>query len=202
MQNKGETAQVINAETLAAAALEGREIWTEAKTGRYQVLLFGPETTELDAFDDFINDECARPRIGYFIVDEIHLIYRWGPDFRLVYGTLATMRAQLPEWTVCVGLTATLEPGRETEAVVQAMGFKDSFHFEKRDCERHNVDLIIREVKFPCSGYEFRDLDWLIPPDMTKASDLPKIVIYCETIEMGHRVTQYLRSLLPIHLKN
>jgi superfamily II DNA helicase RecQ len=91
LQNKGETAQVINAETLAAAALEGREIWTEAKTGRYQVLLFGPETTELDAFDDFINDECARPRIGYFIVDEIHLIYQWGPDFRLVYGTLATM---------------------------------------------------------------------------------------------------------------
>jgi Helicase conserved C-terminal domain len=50
-------------------------------------------------------------------------------------------------------------------------------------------------------GYEFHDLDWLIPPDLTKASDLPKRLVYCETIEMGHRLTVYLRSLLPPHLR-
>jgi superfamily II DNA helicase RecQ len=97
LQKKGVSAQAINAETLAAATLEGRDIWAEAKTGKYQILLFSPETTASDEFDDLINDECARPRIGYFVVDEIHLVYEWGPEFRPVYTMLATMRARLPD---------------------------------------------------------------------------------------------------------
>ena len=195
------SAQAINAETLAEAGLAGRDIWAEAKTGMYQILLFSPETTATDEYDAFIHDEVARPRIGYFVIDEIHLVYEWGPEFRPLYQTLFTMRARLPEWTVFVGLTATLEPGRETDAIIKSVGFKANFHFEKRDCERHNVDLIIREIKYPCTGHEFRDLDWLIPPGITKASDLPKQLVYCETIEMGHRLTLYLRSLLPPHLR-
>jgi superfamily II DNA helicase RecQ len=127
-------------------------------------------------------------------------VYQWGPEFRPVYAILATMRARLPEWTVFVGLTATLEPGVETDTVIRSVGFKDSFHFEKRDCERHNVDLIIREIKYPYTGHDFHNLDWLIPVDITRVSDLPKRLLYCETIEMGHRVTMYLRSLLPTHL--
>ena len=63
----------------------------------YQVLLFSPEMTATDEYDAFIHDEVARPRIGYFVVDEIHLIYEWGPEFRTVYETLFTMRARLPE---------------------------------------------------------------------------------------------------------
>jgi len=68
----------------------------------------------------------------------MHLVYEWGPDFRPLYGLLAAMRARLPEWTVFVGLTATLKPGRETDSVIQLVGFKDSFHFEKRDCGRRH----------------------------------------------------------------
>ena len=154
MQRKGVSAQAINSETLAAAALEGRDIWAEVKTGKYQVVLFSPETTATDEFNELITDECARPRIGYFVVDEIHLVYEWGPEFRPLYAMLATMRARLPEWTVFVGLTATLEPGCETDAVIQSVGFNDSFHFEKRDCECHNVDLIIREIGYPYMAYE------------------------------------------------
>ena len=200
LRKKGVSAQAINAETLAAASLVGRDIWAEAKTGIYQVLLFSPETTATDEYDTFIHDEVVQPQIGYFVVDEIHLVYEWAPKFRTLYKTLFTMRAQLPEWTVFVGLTATLEPGLETDMVIRSVGFKSNFHFEKRDCERRNIDLIIREIKYHCTGYEFHDLDWLIPPDLTKASDLPKRLVYCETIKMGHRLTVYLRSLLPPHL--
>ena len=45
----------------------------------YQVLLFSPEMTATDEYDAFIHDEVTRLRIGYFIIDEIHLIYEWGP---------------------------------------------------------------------------------------------------------------------------
>ena len=38
LQKKGVSTQAINAETLMAASLVGRDIWAEAKTGMYQVL--------------------------------------------------------------------------------------------------------------------------------------------------------------------
>ena len=58
------TAQVINSETLAAATLEGQDLWSEAKTGAHQIMLFGPETTLLDEWDDFVNGPSARSWIG------------------------------------------------------------------------------------------------------------------------------------------
>ncbi|KAF7983684.1 hypothetical protein HWV62_19595 [Athelia sp. TMB] len=202
LENKGVSALVINSESLARASLKGRDLWAEARTGRYQMVLCGPETTvKNEAFDAFIEDPETRTRLGCLIIDEIHLIYAWGPDFRKSFGTLGSLRARLPEHTVLVGLTATLEPGRETEAVIQSACFKSTYHFERRDCERRNVEIIFREIKYNVSGYEFRDLDWLIDRGLLKASDILKCIIYCESIELGHRVTLYLRSLLPPHLR-
>ena len=97
-----------------------------------------------------------------------------GPQFLTCLRILTTMRACLPEWTVFVGLTATLEPGVEMDMVMQSVGFRDSFHFEKHYCERHNIDLIIREIKYPYTGHNYRDLDQLISVDITGVSDLPK----------------------------
>ena len=59
LQKKGVSAQAINAETLIAASLVGHDIWAEAKTGMYQVLLFSPETTATDKYDTSIHDEVA-----------------------------------------------------------------------------------------------------------------------------------------------
>jgi superfamily II DNA helicase RecQ len=150
LHSKGVPAQAINAETLAAARLAGRDIWAEGKTWMYQVLLFSPEMTATytDEYDIFIRDKVTRPRISYLVVDEIHLIYEWAWVSH-VYETLFTMRARLPEWTIFVGLTAMLEPGKQTNTIIRLVA---NFHFEKRDGERHNVDFIIREIKYPCTG--------------------------------------------------
>lgn len=61
LQKKGVSAQAINAETLAAASLDGRDIWAEAKTGKYEVLLFSPEMTASDEFNELIHDEHVQP---------------------------------------------------------------------------------------------------------------------------------------------
>jgi hypothetical protein len=51
LQGKGVAAQAINSEALTAAALEGRDIWADSKTGKSEILLLRPETTAADAFD-------------------------------------------------------------------------------------------------------------------------------------------------------
>lgn len=100
----------------------GRDLWAGAKTGKHQILLFSPEYTDSE-LGKFIDDQNARLRIGYFVIDEIHLVYyEWGPEFRPLYETLFTMCARLPDWTVFVGFTAKLEPGHETDSVVDKVG--------------------------------------------------------------------------------
>ena len=68
LQGKGVAAQAINSEALTAAALEGRDIWADSKTGKYEILLLRPETTSADEFDELINNADARPYIGYFAI--------------------------------------------------------------------------------------------------------------------------------------
>lgn len=80
-----------NADTLASAVLEYRDILADAKTGKYRVLLFIPETTSTDKFDDLINDECPWPWIRYFTGLQV------GPRIWLIYPMFVTMRARSPE---------------------------------------------------------------------------------------------------------
>lgn len=51
----------------------------------------------------------------------------------------------------------------------QGARFKSSFPFEKYDCERHNVEFIIREIQCNCSGYVFRDLDRIVLFGLTRS---------------------------------
>ncbi|KAK7026541.1 P-loop containing nucleoside triphosphate hydrolase protein [Favolaschia claudopus] len=81
------------------------------------------------------------------------------------------------------------------------MGFRAGFHLEKQDCERRNVALIVRVIRYTSSGLVFLDLEFLVPPGITKASDVPKYLVFVQSIEQGHRVVNYLRSLLPAHLQ-
>lgn len=151
----------------------------------------------------FILDATVRARLGQFTVDEAHLAVEWGVDFRTAYQDISTMRARLPMHTVFVALSASVEPGRQFESCLTTMGFRQGrYHLEKRDCERHNVALVMRTINYTSSTYEFRDLDWLIPETLTKASDVLKRIVFCQAIELGHRLVIYLRKLLPIHIRH
>lgn len=149
MTVKGITSVVINAEHLAREAEKGRELWAEARSGKFQVIALAPEA----------------------------LVSDWGPDFRDAYEEIWTIRAHAPKDLTVVALSATLEPGRQTERVLSKLGFSEGkYHLDRRDCERHNVNYIFREVS--------------------------KFILFSNTIETGHRIAVYLRSLLPPGLQN
>ncbi|KAJ7259741.1 P-loop containing nucleoside triphosphate hydrolase protein [Mycena rebaudengoi] len=203
MEQKGLTCLAINSETLTAADLPSakRNLWAEAKTGAIRAIFIGPETMKSPEYEDFIANPNVRARLAQFTVDEVHVADEWGVDFRKDFQYISNMRAHLPEHTVFLALSASVEPGRQYDACVKLMGFGPNFHLEKRDCERRNVSMIVRQIEFTHSGHEFRDFDWTIPADLEKASDAPKMLGFCQAIDLGHRLTHYLRTLLPPHLQ-
>ncbi|KAL6300084.1 P-loop containing nucleoside triphosphate hydrolase protein [Sparassis latifolia] len=202
LTTRGLTSAVINADSLTQALRAGRDLWKEARDCQFQVLTFSPETLRTAAFDKLIQDRRFRSRWGVLVTDESHKVDEWGADFRTAYSDIWSLRSRGPEHLVFVALSASVEPGRQMTSILRSLGFRDGYYYlDKRDCERRNVDFIFRTIQYPSSGHEFRDLDWMIPEDMTKASDVEKQVLYCDTIEQGHRVACYLRSLLPPALK-
>ncbi|KAI0055298.1 P-loop containing nucleoside triphosphate hydrolase protein [Artomyces pyxidatus] len=147
LKKRGVHALTLNAETLAAATRDGRQLWEEAKTGQYPVILLAPETLRTDEFGAFILDAGVRARWGTTVVDESHLVVDWGVGFRPLYLDIWSLRARAPPHHVMVALSASVEPGRQMAAIMTALGFdKDRYHLEKRDCERRNVDLIFRVI--------------------------------------------------------
>lgn len=166
------------------------------------MVFFAPEVLKTSAFRKFLGTKAVRSRLALLGVDECHLVDEWGADFRKDYSRIRFVRPWLPPWTSVVCLTATLEPGRQTDSIVRAVGLRPGgFHFEKRDCERQNVDIVVRTVSHTTTTHEFLDLDWLIPADVRKVVDIPKTLLYCEAIDLCKRVAKYLRSLLPQHLR-
>ncbi|KAJ7806318.1 hypothetical protein B0H13DRAFT_1929653 [Mycena leptocephala] len=169
MKKKGLSAIAINSETLTAAALVSltRDLWTEAKTGVHRLIFIGPEMMKTRDYQAFITDKAVRLRLGQFTVDELHVADEWGIEY-------SDHACRLPEHTTFVGLSASIEPGRQFEACVKLMGFNQlEYHLEKQD----------------------------FPPGIMKALDFPKLLIFVQAIDAGHRVVAYLRGLLPPHLR-
>ncbi|KAJ7143536.1 P-loop containing nucleoside triphosphate hydrolase protein, partial [Mycena crocata] len=194
MLKKDIPAMAINSETLTAAAIASppRNLWAEAKTGAWRLILLGPEMMKSKEYQGFITDKNVCSRLGQFTVDELHAADEWGVDFRKDYQDIPTMRARLPNHVVFVGMSASLEPGRQYASCVKLMGFRPNFWLDKGDCERHNVAIFVRPIKYTTSGVEFRDVDWLVPPTITLAADEIKRLVFIQPIDMGHRSTLYL----------
>jgi superfamily II DNA helicase RecQ len=60
-------------------------------------------------------------------------------------------------------------------------------HFIRQSNLRTNIRITYREVTSPVQGRKFPELDWTLDRD-------DAVVIFCRTINLGTRVTQYLRQ--------
>ncbi|KAI0308750.1 hypothetical protein OF83DRAFT_1034932, partial [Amylostereum chailletii] len=189
---KGVKSLVINGDTLSAASLIGCDLWQEAKECRFQVVTLAPESLQSEKFKELIKDDLFCSRWQVLTVDEAHLSNQWGSEFRPLYREIKTIHSHVPHLTL-VALSASVEPGGQTNRILENLGFEDGhFYFDKRDTRRTNVIIKFRDVLFTHTSSIFRDLDWTIPGDMVKATDIPKRLIYFPTIETGHRIVHYL----------
>eukprot|EP00733_Pompholyxophrys_punicea_P001169 Pompholyxophrys_punicea_v1_NODE_521_length_1777_cov_3.376307.p1 type:complete len:208 gc:universal NODE_521_length_1777_cov_3.376307:1414-791(-) len=75
-----------------------------------QLLYLTPEILITSKIIDMLRQLHQQRRLGIFVVDELHLVYEWGLDFREAYLQIGkVIRKTFPDINVC-GLTATLLP--------------------------------------------------------------------------------------------
>jgi superfamily II DNA helicase RecQ len=210
--NKGIHATGLNADTIAAARREGRDIWKECAAGHHQVIICSPEQLGSIEMNELIAQDLFQCRVGLVVVDEVHLIPIWGGkvsgrEFRRAFNAIGDLRSLLRSHTVFLGLSATLMPGKPLEVVQDSLGFKGKrFSFMKLDCERTNLHLVLRRIQYSFSSGTFADLDWLLdglqPPAEQEPWRISKTVVYVDNIMLGFKLVLYLQQLLPLHLQS
>ncbi|MGC9021317.1 MAG: DEAD/DEAH box helicase [Candidatus Methanodesulfokora sp.] len=111
--------------------------------GRYDIVYMTPEQLEKEE----IRRSLEKADINYFVIDEIHTLYKWGRTFRPSYEYLAQyIRRSRKDglWLPLAGFTATL-PSKGLEEVIRALTGDEKFSFEeidlKSDFNRSKLDL-------------------------------------------------------------
>lgn len=106
MQNQIEAAEKMG---LSCDVLNSRvkdrkdDILTALESDELDLILVTPETL----FSDDVQKRLKNIKIGLFVIDEAHCISDWGHDFRLEYGNLKRIIAQLPSNVPILATTAT-----------------------------------------------------------------------------------------------
>ncbi|KAJ6556006.1 P-loop containing nucleoside triphosphate hydrolase protein [Mycena capillaripes] len=105
-------------ETLTEARRNGKDLATEIKECQtFQVICVDPEHLCDKQWRLISEWPVFRSRILFTVVDEVHLINEWGINFRLPFGRIGLfVRGRLPPSTSVVALSATLVPGKDTNA--------------------------------------------------------------------------------------
>ncbi|KAJ3555921.1 hypothetical protein NM688_g2307 [Phlebia brevispora] len=193
----GLRAVAINSQNGALSAEKIRDILA----GVYDVILISPEMVQSRPFVDRLlrNSLFARKVLSIF-VDEVHCISHWGADFRKKYDSIAVVRAFLPSMTPVIAVSATLtrRVRRDIESKLQYPKHRKRFHNAGND--RHNVSIVTRAMQHPMHTYA--DLDFVIPKDITSAEDIPKTLIYADSIDTGNAIIDHLATLLTSRVQD
>jgi len=101
----GVSALAYTSEELATARKKGRQIWKEIASGKWPLVCVDPEHLTDKDWEHVTNADTWRENIAFLCVDEIHLVYEWGSDFRLAFRNIGKFaRSRCPSHMSIFGL--------------------------------------------------------------------------------------------------
>ncbi|KAH9855607.1 P-loop containing nucleoside triphosphate hydrolase protein [Lenzites betulinus] len=169
-------------------------------TGRYQVLVLGPEIIMQE--DGLCAKLWEKPafaaKILYIVFDEAHCITQWA-GFREEYKSLGDLR-RIISGTIPFYMPSATMP------VVVLREVKDAMHLRKghteyilRSNDRPEIGITVHRMQHAASS--FKDLDFLIP-EAFREGDVPppKFLVFFESTKESEAAAAYLRSRLPAAL--
>ncbi len=161
---------------------------------KYQVLCIDPEHLNEKEWQEVVKLDKFWSNIVYVCVEEAHLINEWGASFRPLFKRIGQLICgRVPSSCAVFALTATLQPGKDTASVCQALGFCEGNYFlVRRSNERPNIHFAIETLKHGVNSDVFPQL-------LPYLNSGRKAIIHCSTIDQVYRVYVYLWSMEPDH---
>ncbi|KAJ3816908.1 P-loop containing nucleoside triphosphate hydrolase protein, partial [Lentinula raphanica] len=165
------------------------DLWTRViDDTALDVLLLSPEQLITEEFAKLLKDDSFCIRLYALSIDEIHLLLTWGKSFRKSFQQIGLVRSRLPDNVVMIGLTATMQGGMALKSVCQFLGLRDNeYHLIRRSNQRHDIQMVFREVRSSIEGDSFPELQWILRRKRNT-------VIFCRSILIGYRIHKYLYS--------
>lgn len=207
MQNQIEAAEKIG---LRCDVLNSRvrdreeEIISSLENDELDLILVTPETL----FRDAVQNHLKNIRIGLFVIDEAHCISDWGHDFRLDYGNLKKIIAQLPPNVPILATTATAND-RVVQDLKQQLG--DQVFISRGPLTRDSLSIQVLRMpdkirryawildyinQLPGSGIIYcltqRDCDYL--SDFLKKNGIHAEAYYSRDGEEGENVNREIEE--------
>ena len=201
---KGLPAIAINEDSLHEATSEtpSRYLFKEVLEWKWALIIVSPEMLIAPGFNQVLTNSLFQQHLSLIFIDECHLVDEQGSDFWPCYKSIGLLRSRIPTHIPWVAVSATLPPGKCFDTVIESLSFHtDHYIHHTLPIDNHQICYIPQILQYPVSGTSFLDLAWLIPPSTTSADNITKTLIFCERIELGSRVYDFLRQLLPQSLR-
>ncbi|KAI0727952.1 P-loop containing nucleoside triphosphate hydrolase protein, partial [Fomitopsis betulina] len=180
----------VRAETATPKLFQAREI----EDGKYCVVIANPEELMKDGggFEKLWKKEHFTSRIISMVWDEAHCISTWN-SFRADYKKAYRIRYMLPKLRFLLA-SATFDTEIKNDV------FK-TMHISPLTCaifqhsnDRPNVHIEVHRIQHALHTYA--DLDFIFPPNWKPGDDLPRFLIFFDSIKESISAAEKLQSQL------
>ena len=119
----------------------------------------------------------------------MHLVVEWR-DFRPSYYDLGILRSRLPDGIPALGGSATLDS--TTLGIVRDhCGFKADHRVIKTALDRPEIYIQISTLQEPANT--MLDLQWILPAQASSPLDIPKTIIFMDSIRSIRNASALMR---------
>ena len=139
---------------------------------------------------DVLKHTSFSSKLCMLAVDEAHLVVDWR-EFRPDYYDLGMIRARLPDGVPLFAASATLD--QVTLSMVRdRCGFDANHRLIKITLNRPEIYIHVSPLLKPASG--MLDLQWLLPRDVVAARDIPKTIVFIDSIAYITQLCSLMRK--------
>jgi superfamily II DNA helicase RecQ len=149
-------------------------------------------------FCELLNSDVYRDKVCAYIIDESHCISQWGGDFRPAYGRLDKLCSFIPLKIPLLATSATLPPPALDEVCQKLhIDIVKSF-FLNMGNDRPNITSSVVQME---NSTDYAALESLLNAGATSPTDLPKTIIFANSVPQTQVICRHVHSFYPHHLR-
>ena len=124
-------------------------------------------------------------------VDEIHLVEKWGKNFRLMYAEIEKVWKRIPCHVPLLGISAILTKSVQAR-IVEKAGFLPNYRLLQKSFDRPEIMQIYRFMEHSKSSC--LDLQFILPAEAKEAKNIQKTIIFVNSVNEIHVIMDLIHA--------